>query len=119
MSKKSTFAYGQKIANKGQTIIDQKMLEKLFRPYAAFKSKIPLIKSGIKGPIIKIGKGKTLDNKLQDAIDFYDDVCNYYPLLIAANTQYIKDFDKWLGNLGIDPTSIFDTKKIDFWMWLA
>lgn len=107
------------VIDDNKPIIDQKMLEKLLRPHSDFKSKIPLIKSGIKNPIIKIGKGETLHNKLQDAIDFYDDVCNYYPLLIAANTQYIKDVDNWLGSVGIKPTSISDTKKIDFWMWLA
>lgn len=106
------------VIDNNKPIIDQKMLEKLFRPHSDFKSKISLIKSGIKNPIIKIGKSKTLDNKLQDAIDFYDDVCNYYPLLITANNQYIKDFDNWLDSIGIKPTSISDTKKIDFCMWL-
>ena len=107
------------VIDNSKPIIDQKMLLKLLKPNSDFVSSVPLIKSGIKKPVVKVGKGKTFDNKLQDAIDFYDDVCNYYPLLIAANTQYIKDFDSWLGSIGVKPTSISDTKKIDFWMWLA
>lgn len=71
-------------------------------------------KTGYSGPVLTKNTCS-----IDEAIDFYDKVCNYYLLLVATNTNYINDFNNWLTSIGISHNSISNTKKIDFWMWLT
>lgn len=58
---------------------------------------------------------------IDSAIELYKRFETYYTCLSAdPNTKkYIKEFDLWLEKQGYSKSSISDTKKIDFWMWLA
>ena len=55
------------------------------------------------------------------AIDLHNCLKEYYDILKSAQStiSYINDFDNWCNSQGINPSLISDTKKIDFWMWLA
>ena len=63
----------------------------------------------------------SLSDKVVMAIELHKCLEIYYGALMnVANTkQYIADFDNWCNAQGINPNLISDTKKIDFWMWLA
>lgn len=64
-----------------------------------------------------------LSDKVNMAIELHKCLKKYYNTLKAdpATKTYLDDFDYWCKNTaGIDdPKLISDTKKIDFWMWLA
>ncbi len=55
------------------------------------------------------------------AIDLHDCLKKYYGILKkdASTILYISEFDNWCKGKGINSKLISDTKKIDFWMWLA
>lgn len=104
-------------------IIDQKMMLKLARPNSNFKSSVGLKVTGKKKFVAHIGNGQNNDQKIKEAIDFYSEVELYYNTLKAdpATKTYLDDFDYWCKNTaGIDDSKLIsETKKIDFWMWLA
>ena len=54
-------------------------------------------------------------------IDLHNCLKEYYDILKSyqSTISYINDFDNWCNSQGINPSLISDTKKIDFWMWLA
>lgn len=62
-----------------------------------------------------------LSDKVNMAIDLHNCLKEYYDILKSAQStiSYINDFDNWCNSQGINPSLISDTKKIDFWMWLA
>lgn len=97
-------------------IIDQKMLLKLALPFSGFTSSIALKVIGKKKPVAHIGSGTQADS-----ISFYCNLEAYYGILksMPSTISYITDFDIWCRSKGIDLSLISDTKKIDFWMWLA
>lgn len=108
-------------------IIDQKVLAKLERDID-FKKKYPtplLVKR--KSGKDKYGKDKYNiiigKDKVNDSKSFYCNLEAYYDILKSkpSTISYIYDFNNWCKNpnIGIDPSLISDTKKIDFWMWLA
>lgn len=102
-------------------IIDQKMMLKLARPSSNFKSSVGLKVTGKKKFVAHIGNGQNNGQKIKDAIDFYSEVELYYNTLktAPATKKYLVDFDNWCNSQGINPSLISNTKKIDFWMWLA
>ncbi len=101
-------------------IIDQKVLAKL-EGDKDFKKRYPtplLVKrkSGKNKYNIIIGKDNVNDSK-----SFYCNLEAYYNILKGqpSTISYIDDFDNWCKTQGINLSFISDTKKIDFWMWLA
>ena len=101
-------------------IIDQKVLAKL-EGDIDFKKRYPtplLVKrkSGKNKYNIIIGKDNVNDSK-----SFYCNLEAYYNILKGqpSTISYIDDFDNWCKTQGINLSFISDTKKIDFWMWLA
>ena len=101
-------------------IIDQKVLAKL-EGDIDFKKRYPtplLVKrkSGKDKYNIIIGKDNVNDSK-----SFYCNLEAYYNILKGqpSTISYIDDFDNWCKTQGINLSFISDTKKIDFWMWLA
>ena len=108
-------------------IIDQKVLAKLERDID-FKKDYPtplLVKR--KSGKDKYGKDKYNiiigKDKVNDSKSFYCNLEAYYDILKGepSTISYINDFNKWCKtpNIDIDPSLISETKKIDFWMWLA
>lgn len=103
-------------------IIDQKVLAKLERDIDFKKDyPTPLLvkrKSGKDKYNIIIGKDKVNDSK-----SFYCNLEAYYDILKGepSTISYINDFNKWCKtpNINIAPSLISETKKMDFWMWLA
>lgn len=101
-------------------IIDQKVLAKLegdidFKKYYS----TPLLvkrKTGKGKQNIIIGKDNVNDSK-----SFYCNLESYYDILKrqTSTISYIEDFNNWCKTQGIKLRFISDTKKIDFWMWLA
>lgn len=55
------------------------------------------------------------------AIELHNCLKKYYGILKGepSTKLYINDFDIWCKTQRIDLNFISDTKKIDFWMWLA
>ena len=103
-------------------IIDQKVLAKLERDID-FKKYYPtplLVKR-------KSGKGKYTiiigRDTVGDSKGFYCNLEAYYAILKRepSTISYINKFDNWCKtpNININPSLISETKKIDFWMWLA
>lgn len=127
-------------------IIDQKVLAKLENDIDFKKAfPTPLLVKRKRGKD-KYGKDKYNiiigGNTVVDSKDFYCNLENYYPQLISFNKQpnnspetynngkfynkglgknatYFENFDNWCNSQGINPSRISETKKIDFWMWLA
>lgn len=106
-------------------IIDQKVLAKLegdidFKKYyptpLLVKRKSGKDKYGKDKYNIIIGKDNVTDSK-----SFYCNLEAYYDILKRqpSTISYIDDFNNWCKTQGIDLRFISDTKKIDFWMWLA
>ena len=62
-----------------------------------------------------------LSDKVNMAIELHKCLENYYNILKSepATKKYLDNFDNWCNSQGINPSRISDTKKIDFWMWLA
>lgn len=105
-------------------IIDQKALAKL-ECDPTFKTHYPtpsLVKRKGCGGKYNIIVGK---NTVADSINFYGNLEAYYGILksVPSTISYITDFDSWCRSRcrskGINLSLISDTKKIDFWMWLA
>ena len=111
-------------------IIDQKVLAKLegdidFKKHyltpLLVKRKSGKDKYGNDKYNIIIGKDNANDSK-----SFYCNLESYYDILKRqpSTISYINKFDNWCKTQGINlslisNTKISDTKKIDFWMWLA
>ncbi len=96
-------------------IIDSKVIGKI---------KKDMISPKVNDFIIKTGYPYKLSSNnytLAMAIALYKCLEKYYNILKSApaTKKYLVDFDNWCNNQGIKPSLISDTKKIDFWMWLA
>ena len=71
--------------------------------------------------MITLKPSNIYSQKIKEAMGFYSEVELYYNELKTepATKTYLEDFDNWCNSQGINPSLISETKKIDFWMWLA
>ena len=95
-----------------EPIIDSQLIRKIQNNTSEFK--------------LKTGYSQSLyatNYTLLMAIDLHNCLKKYYDILKSepSTISYINDFNKWCKtpNIDIVPSLISETKKIDFWMWLA
>lgn len=99
-------------------ILDKKVLEKLFNLSTMFPRGVIKNKKNKVSGVDEINA--TAKYTIQESIKLYDEIEKYYKIIIPANSQYLQDFNAEFNRLGLSAyTKISDTKKIDFWMWLA
>lgn len=99
-------------------ILDKKVLEKLFKSPNFFPKQFIKSKKNKVSGVDEINA--TAKYTIQESIALYNEIEKYYKIIIPANSQYLQDFDAEFTRLGLTAyTKISDTKKIDFWMWLA
>lgn len=101
-------------------IVDKKVLKKLLGDYDFNNKYNTFALSALRksGKEIIVGK----NNAIPDLIPFYDALIKYYIDIkkCPVTNKYLVDFDNWCKTQKIKNLSLIsDTKKIDFWMWLA
>lgn len=100
---------------KDEPIIDSKVIEKIKKDKIAPKVNDFKIKTGY--PYNLYSTKYTLNM----AIELHKCLKKYYNILKTdpATQKYLYEFDAWCASQKINSSLISDTKKIDFWMWLA
>lgn len=114
-----------KISGMTEKSFSSKMLHTLYKDEPIIDSKvIGKIKDKKSNFKLATGYAQSLyvaNYTLPMAIDLHNCLKKYYDSLKkdTSTILYISDFDNWCNSQGINPSRISETKKIDFWMWLA
>lgn len=114
-----------KISGMTEKSFSSKMLHTLYKDEPIIDSKV-IGKIQDKKSDFKLATGYAqslyvANYTLPMAIDLHNCLKKYYDILKkdTSTISYISDFDNWCNSQGINPSHISETKKIDFWMWLA